>query len=199
MKDGKIVQSGKYSDLLQQGSHFAALSAAHDSSMALMESAEPGAERNSRNSSTSNTSSLALAEAEPDAQKRLVKDEERATGHVSLAVYKHYVTAAWGWCWPCRRRGRPRSPPAITGWPMRPPLARTPSGSRCSSRCTLLWPPPRWRGGAIFPHRMRRAPHRRQVLLTDSAQHHACAHVLLRHHALRKGPHQGTFCCTTSS
>lgn len=43
---------------------------------------------------------MVLAQAEPDAtdaRKRLVKVEERARGHVSLAVYKHYVTAAWGW------------------------------------------------------------------------------------------------------
>ena len=33
MKDGMIVQSGKYDELLQPGSDFAALVAAHDSSM----------------------------------------------------------------------------------------------------------------------------------------------------------------------
>ncbi|GJN09844.1 hypothetical protein PR202_ga27889 [Eleusine coracana subsp. coracana] len=107
MKDGKIVQSGKYSDLLQQGSHFAELVAAHDSSMTLVENAAAsGTERNSRKlpisstQGTNNNGFSSTAEAEPDARKRLVKDEERATGHVSLAVYKHYMTAAWGWWTP---------------------------------------------------------------------------------------------------
>ncbi|KAK3124855.1 hypothetical protein QOZ80_7BG0594800 [Eleusine coracana subsp. coracana] len=108
MKDGKIVQSGKYSDLLQQGSDFAELVAAHDSSMTLVENAAaPGTERNSRKlpiisstQGTNNNGSSSTAEAQPDARKRLVNDEERATGHVSLAVYKHYMTAAWGWLTP---------------------------------------------------------------------------------------------------
>ncbi|KAK3126734.1 hypothetical protein QOZ80_7AG0561540 [Eleusine coracana subsp. coracana] len=87
MKDGKIVQSGKYSDLLQQGSDFAELVAAHDSSMTLVENAAAsGTERNSRKlpisstQGTNNNGFSSTAEAEPDARKRLVKDEERATG-----------------------------------------------------------------------------------------------------------------------
>ncbi|TVU35823.1 hypothetical protein EJB05_17730, partial [Eragrostis curvula] len=100
MKDGMIVQSGKYSELLHQGSEFAALVAAHDISMALVESAAaPNPLARTQGTSSTAGISASMAETEPnaDARRRLVKDEERASGHVSLAAYKHYMTAAWGW------------------------------------------------------------------------------------------------------
>ncbi|OEL26000.1 ABC transporter C family member 14 [Dichanthelium oligosanthes] len=112
MKDGMIVQSGKYDELLQPGSDFAALVAAHDSSMELVESAAPASERElplsrqpsnknatDRASNSESSSSIVAPKAEK-ASARLIKDEERASGHVSLAVYKQYLTEAWGWWGP---------------------------------------------------------------------------------------------------
>ncbi|KAG2597518.1 hypothetical protein PVAP13_5KG223200 [Panicum virgatum] len=108
MKDGAIVQSGKYDELLQPGSDFAALVAAHDSSMELVESAAPASERElplSREPSTKNaadspsSSSIVVPKAEK-ASARLIKEEQRESGHVSLAVYKQYMTEAWGWWGP---------------------------------------------------------------------------------------------------
>lgn len=107
MKDGMVVQSGKYDELVKPGSDFAALVAAHDSSMELVESAAPAIDRelplsrqpsskNQSNGDSSSSSSIVAPKAEK-ASARLIKDEERASGHVSLAVYKQYMTEAWGW------------------------------------------------------------------------------------------------------
>ncbi|XP_062198470.1 ABC transporter C family member 14-like isoform X2 [Phragmites australis] len=112
MKDGMIVQSGKYDELLQAGSDFAALVAAHDSSMELVESAAPASERelplsrqpsNKNGGKASNGDSSSSSIVAPKAEKasaRLIREEERASGHVSLAVYKQYMTEAWGWWGP---------------------------------------------------------------------------------------------------
>ncbi|PAN30262.1 hypothetical protein PAHAL_5G355100 [Panicum hallii] len=107
MKDGMIVQSGKYDELLQPGSDFAALVAAHDSSMELVESAAPASERelplsrqpSNKNVESSSSSSIVAPKAEK-ASARLIKEEERESGHVSFAVYKQYMTEAWGWWGP---------------------------------------------------------------------------------------------------
>lgn len=120
MKNGMIVQSGRYREILQQGSDFAALIAAHESSMELMESAVLGPEKRKHDDEAGPRSKFPNAQVEPDtaivevgsgtryaigevesnSQKtlgRLINDEERACGHVSLDVYKHYMTAVWGW------------------------------------------------------------------------------------------------------
>jgi ATP-binding cassette subfamily C (CFTR/MRP) protein 1 len=109
MRDGTIAQSGKYDELIQRGSDFAALVAAHDSSMELVESAAPVTEKgdapavsrqpsaNGHGSSTSNGDVSVVAAKAEKASARLIKEEERASGHVSLAVYKQYMTEAWGW------------------------------------------------------------------------------------------------------
>lgn len=109
MKEGTIVQSGKYDELIQRGSDFAALVAAHDSSMELVESAapvsdekgetpavsrQPSGNGSGRRPSSSGEANGVVAEK---ASARLIKEEERASGHVSLAVYKQYMTEAFGW------------------------------------------------------------------------------------------------------
>ncbi|VAI23968.1 unnamed protein product [Triticum turgidum subsp. durum] len=108
MKEGTIVQSGKYDELIQRGSDFAALVAAHDSSMELVEGAAPVSDEKgetmavSRQPSRSgsgrrSSSGEAHGVVAEKASARLIKEEERASGHVSLAVYKQYMTEAWGW------------------------------------------------------------------------------------------------------
>lgn len=109
MKDGTIAQSGKYDELIERGSDFAALVAAHDSSMELVESAAPVTEKgeapavsrlpsgNGHSSSRSNGDVSVVSAKVEKASARLIKEEERASGHVSLAVYKQYMTEAWGW------------------------------------------------------------------------------------------------------
>lgn len=103
-----IVQAGKYDELLQAGTDFAALVAAHDSSMELVESAAPASERelplsrqpSNKNANGDSSSSSIVAPKAEKASARLIKDEERASGHVSFTVYKQYMTEAWGWWGP---------------------------------------------------------------------------------------------------
>uniref|UniRef100_A0ACD5WPT8 Uncharacterized protein n=1 Tax=Avena sativa TaxID=4498 RepID=A0ACD5WPT8_AVESA len=111
MKDGMIVQSGKYSELLKAGTDFTALVAAHDSSMELVESAtpatqigdrqlpisrQPSGKRSTSSNGDAGASVTAVVKSEK-ASARLTKDEERAKSHVSFDVYKQYMTKTWGW------------------------------------------------------------------------------------------------------
>ncbi|CAD6238488.1 unnamed protein product [Miscanthus lutarioriparius] len=104
MKDGMIVQSGKYNELLQAGTDFAALVAAHDSSMELVESAAPASERElplsrqpsnktaaGRASNGDSSSSSIVAPKAEKASARLIKDEERASGHGSLMASDYWL------------------------------------------------------------------------------------------------------------
>ncbi|KAF0905507.1 hypothetical protein E2562_007310 [Oryza meyeriana var. granulata] len=108
MKDGVIAQSGKYDELLRAGTDFAALVAAHESSMELVESAAPGPapagelplsrqpsapKQGTSNGDSGSSTTIKTAKA----SSRLIKEEERASGHVSFTVYRQYMTEAWGW------------------------------------------------------------------------------------------------------
>ncbi|KAJ0743496.1 putative ABC-type xenobiotic transporter [Helianthus annuus] len=105
MRDGMIVQSGKYDDLIQSGLDFKALVAAHDSSMQLV-NAEP-----TKPQPITKSNSIKLKEHTNEDPKpvlrpqsssktgtsKLIEDEERETGRVSRHVYKVYATEAFGW------------------------------------------------------------------------------------------------------
>ncbi|KAJ6338496.1 hypothetical protein OIU76_008048 [Salix suchowensis] len=108
MRDGQIVQSGKYNDLVVSGLDFGALVAAHDTSMELVEvSTEISCEHSPRPpKSPQGPSKLGEANGEnkvldqPKSDKgtsKLIEDEERATGNIGLHVYKKYCTEAFGW------------------------------------------------------------------------------------------------------
>ncbi|PHU21968.1 ABC transporter C family member 4 [Capsicum chinense] len=100
MRDGMIVQSGKYNEVLEAGMDFKALVAAHETSLELVDvetnnesntplevSKSPRyAEENGEDKSTSDKG-----------ESKLIKEEERETGKVSLRVYKQYATEAFGW------------------------------------------------------------------------------------------------------
>lgn len=105
MKDGTIVQSGKYKELVESGMEFGALVAAHETSMEIVDSSNPTLEVSSPKPPQS-PSKHREANGEnnhvdqPQAEKgssKLIKDEERETGSVSLEVYKLYCTEAYGW------------------------------------------------------------------------------------------------------
>ncbi|XP_022935300.1 ABC transporter C family member 14-like [Cucurbita moschata] len=105
MKDGTIVQSGKYNELVENGMEFGALVAAHESSMEIVDSCNPTLEVSSpkpphspslHRETNGENSHLDQPEAEKGSSK-LIKDEERETGSVSLEVYKLYCTEAYGW------------------------------------------------------------------------------------------------------
>ncbi|CAL9765942.1 unnamed protein product [Musa acuminata subsp. burmannicoides] len=105
MRDGAIVQSGKYDELLQPGTDFAALVAAHDSSMELVEQSSSAQDHHDHQPAAlsreqSNGENGSIISPKPEKSKgtsKLVEEEERETGHVSWNVYMVYITHAWGW------------------------------------------------------------------------------------------------------
>ncbi|CAL5018225.1 unnamed protein product [Urochloa decumbens] len=109
MRDGMIAQSGKYDELLQAGSDFASLAAAHDSSMELMEQSQQ-AEKiehsqpatvvripSLRSTSIGNGEKVVVTPGTEAATSKIIQEEERESGQVSWQVYKLYMTEAWGW------------------------------------------------------------------------------------------------------
>lgn len=102
MRDGNIVQSGKYNYLLDSGLDFTALVAAHDTSMELV---EMGTDMPSESSPKLPKSPVEAngennSQDQPNSDRgtsKLIKEEERETGKVSLHVYKLYCTEAFGW------------------------------------------------------------------------------------------------------
>ncbi|MBA0553688.1 hypothetical protein Golob_012843 [Gossypium lobatum] len=108
MRDGMIIQSGKYNDLLDSGTDFGALVAAHETAMELVEAGNTMPAEGSFKTSKSNqvVSNIGEADGENKSQdhpksdkgnSKLIKEEERETGKVSLQVYKMYCTEAFGW------------------------------------------------------------------------------------------------------
>ncbi|CAN4113551.1 unnamed protein product [Withania somnifera] len=113
MRNGKIVQSGKYEGLLESGMDFGDLVAAHENSMEVVESSSTGASgecypqtprsphqltpkspHKSQEEANGGSNSL---DQQPKGSSKLIEDEERETGHVSFDVYKQYFTEAFGW------------------------------------------------------------------------------------------------------
>lgn len=108
MRDGRIVQSGKYNELQESGMEFGALVAAHETSMELVEAGantstqdSPKPQKPSRSfSNHGETNGVSNTPDQPKSDKansKLIKDEERETGKVSLHIYKIYCTEAYGW------------------------------------------------------------------------------------------------------
>ncbi|CAI9105448.1 OLC1v1004373C1 [Oldenlandia corymbosa var. corymbosa] len=108
MRDGMIVQSGKYDSLLNTGTDFKSLVAAHESSMELVE-----AESSKQIKTVAELPKSPQEAFSPRGEKgegksldhpnssegtsKLIKEEERETGKVSLHVYKQYITESFGW------------------------------------------------------------------------------------------------------
>ncbi|KAK7303787.1 hypothetical protein RJT34_14704 [Clitoria ternatea] len=107
MRDGRIVQSGKYDELLKAGLDFGALVAAHESSMEIVENSDKGGDESATSPKLARIPSKekeSTSQMQPQdqsnsdkAKAKLIEDEERETGRVDLRVYKHYFTEAFGW------------------------------------------------------------------------------------------------------
>ncbi|KAJ8620573.1 hypothetical protein MRB53_029102 [Persea americana] len=106
MRDGIIVQSGKYSELLESGTDFGALVAAHATSMELVDVSSTMPSNSPRQQGTESPRNQGQFDGEKgslDSPKdkqgtsKLIEDEQRETGNVSWHVYKLYVTEAFGW------------------------------------------------------------------------------------------------------
>ncbi|XP_047332355.1 ABC transporter C family member 14-like isoform X1 [Impatiens glandulifera] len=111
MRDGKIVQTGKYEELLESGMDFGALVAAYETSMELVgmtskfEIESPSEVVPKSPHSPSIKSEIMKGENSPlertiseKGTAKLIEDEEREVGHVHSDVYKDYCTEAYGWC-----------------------------------------------------------------------------------------------------
>lgn len=105
MREGKIVESGKYETLLQSGMEFGALVAAHETSMELVEtSTTMSSEKSQQTPKSPHTSSSPRGKNgqlersnSKNGNSKIIKDEERESGHISFDVYKKYFTEAFGW------------------------------------------------------------------------------------------------------
>ncbi|XP_074278977.1 ABC transporter C family member 4-like [Silene latifolia] len=101
MREGKIVQAGKYDSLLQAGTDFNSLVAAHDTSMELVEAGTnndlPEDSPRQQKSPRSLPSHVETNGESVKGDSKLIKEEEKETGKVSMRVYKDYCTEAFGW------------------------------------------------------------------------------------------------------
>ncbi|PSR85992.1 ABC transporter C family member 4 like [Actinidia chinensis var. chinensis] len=108
MRDGMVVQSGKYNDLLESGMDFKTLVTAHETSMELVEVETSAPNKNSpkqpklsrafSDHGEANGKDNTIERSNSDrGTSKLVKEEERETGKVNLHVYKQYCTEAFGW------------------------------------------------------------------------------------------------------
>uniref|UniRef100_A0A1D1YTJ4 ABC transporter C family member 4 n=1 Tax=Anthurium amnicola TaxID=1678845 RepID=A0A1D1YTJ4_9ARAE len=107
MGDGKVVQSGKYDELVDSGADFGALVAAHATSMELVErsatsgnndeQAKPSEQPNTDHDQADGQNGSIDTPKSRKGPSKLIEEEQRETGHVSWKVYKQYATEAWGW------------------------------------------------------------------------------------------------------
>ncbi|KAJ0103688.1 hypothetical protein Patl1_03994 [Pistacia atlantica] len=112
MKDGKIIQSGKYSGILNSGTDFMELMGAHKQALSALESIDGAPVSENVNTSKENcgTSSNGgvvhkeehkdiqndKAEEVAEAKGQLVQEEEREKGRVGFWVYWKFITTAYG-------------------------------------------------------------------------------------------------------
>jgi len=101
MKEGQVIQSGTYHELVESCSEFSVLVAAHRSSMemaeeqgCLVQNTGTSLDTKSRNE---NGEMTAIAQSKETNSSKLIQEEEREIGRVSWHVYKLYMTEAWGW------------------------------------------------------------------------------------------------------
>ncbi|XP_071720884.1 ABC transporter C family member 4-like isoform X1 [Rutidosis leptorrhynchoides] len=110
MREGTIVQSGKYDELLESGLDFKALVSAHETSMQQVEMKPETSEStsprplqqspsgNMREENGKNDKELERSKSSSIiGTSKLIKEEERETGRINFDIYKVYVTEAFGW------------------------------------------------------------------------------------------------------
>ncbi|KAJ0103691.1 hypothetical protein Patl1_03991 [Pistacia atlantica] len=112
MKDGKITQAGKYTEILNSGTDFMELVGAHKQALSALDFIEGGhvsekISTSKENGSTSSNGGVAKNEKHQDVQNdkadevaeakgQLVQEEEREKGRVGFSVYWKYITTAYG-------------------------------------------------------------------------------------------------------
>ncbi|XP_014517264.1 ABC transporter C family member 3 [Vigna radiata var. radiata] len=112
MKDGKIIQSGKYDYLLKSGTDFMELVGAHKEALSALDSIDGGKASAITSTSKEDVSfvvSQGIEEKEVrkneknggkdnkhDPKGQLIQEEEREKGKVGFAVYWKYITTTYG-------------------------------------------------------------------------------------------------------
>ncbi|KAA8527046.1 hypothetical protein F0562_008725 [Nyssa sinensis] len=110
MKDGRITQAGKYSDILNSGSDFMELVGAHQKALSALDSVEDGSVSEKSTISEEGMGSakkVVQKEGARDGQNdkaddsvgpkgQLVQEEEREKGRVGFSIYWKYITTAYG-------------------------------------------------------------------------------------------------------
>ena len=112
MKDGKITQCGKYTDLLNSGADFMELVGAHKKALSALDSLDGATVYNEisvleQDVNVSDTHGFKEKEASKDEQNgqtdnkselqgQLVQEEEREKGKVGFSVYWKCITTAYG-------------------------------------------------------------------------------------------------------
>ncbi|KAK9690348.1 hypothetical protein RND81_09G121700 [Saponaria officinalis] len=104
MKDGRILQAGKYNDILASGTDFMELVGAHEQALTALDAIKPGEATSISDVSHSDEKCLIDEIADNDVGRadntvapkgQLVQDEEREKGRVGLSVYWKYITTAY--------------------------------------------------------------------------------------------------------
>ncbi|KAH9625052.1 hypothetical protein KSS87_020805 [Heliosperma pusillum] len=100
MKDGMILQAGKYNDILATGTDFIELVGAHEQALSTidpitinesdLESHEPHSSRFSLDGEMNDEKSI-----NPHVPRQLVEEEEREKGRVGISVYMKYITLTY--------------------------------------------------------------------------------------------------------
>ncbi|KAK7857557.1 abc transporter c family member 3 [Quercus suber] len=110
MKDGRITQGGKYSDILNSGTDFMELVGAHEKALSALDSTEAGSVSESTSEEAGNmasTNGVVQKQEDKDVQNgkaddavgskgQIIQEEEREKGKVGLSVYWKYITMAYG-------------------------------------------------------------------------------------------------------
>ncbi|KAL4580015.1 hypothetical protein LXL04_016188 [Taraxacum kok-saghyz] len=100
LKDGRLVQAGKYDDILKSGSNFIELVGAHKEALLEINSIEKKLKNTNENKESQVTFKKHIQEKTVNIQngknRQLVEEEEREKGKVHLSAYWKYLTIAYG-------------------------------------------------------------------------------------------------------
>ncbi|OWM85822.1 hypothetical protein CDL15_Pgr012072 [Punica granatum] len=109
MKDGKIIEAGKYDDILRAGTDFMELVGAHKTALSGLDSVQVAAESEGSSGNIENGNETSPAKALEKTENRnvqnaeptnkagqLIQEEEREKGSVGFPVYWKYITTAYG-------------------------------------------------------------------------------------------------------
>ncbi|CAO2185872.1 unnamed protein product [Urochloa humidicola] len=98
MKDGRIVQVGRYNDILDSGEEFMELVGAHKDALTALDAIDPlnGSNEGSQAKITRSASSAEKKDKQDEGNSgQLVQEEEREKGNVGFWVYWKYLTLAY--------------------------------------------------------------------------------------------------------